>query len=444
MNQKRSKSSKSSSVPTTAIGRATKLLGAGAAFLGRELAVRSLDAVSALSEDSKLKKRLDQARGLVDALSQLKGAAMKTGQLLSLEFSDLLPPEITEILRTLHDSSTFMSFEQVEKILRKELGPEFYADLKNISKVPISSASIGQVHSAELNGKKVAIKVQFPGVDKSISADLALVRKAVESILWVQSKKVPLDGFFEECERVLKQEVDYRKEAKFTQKFKELVADHKYFLVPDVCEQYSTKRVLTLSFMDGERLGDWLKLERDEAEKQFFAERIIELLFLEFFEWGAVQTDPNFGNFLYRPKTKQLVLLDFGACNFYSKTFRREMVSLLKSAMAGDDAELLRKADASGVLDPREAEVTKQGFCKMMKLIVSVYRKENQPFHFGSGEYLGEVRATTIEFANSVKFTAPAKDLIFLNRKLGGMFHLLKDLGVKYDLSKFWDRIEAW
>lgn len=444
MNQKNKKSNQKSSIPTTAFGRATKLLGAGAAFLGREITVRSLEAVSALSEDSKLKKRLEQAKGLVDALSQLKGAAMKTGQLLSLEFSDLLPPEITAILRTLHDSSTFMSFDQVEKILRKELGAELFKDLKNISEAPMSSASIGQVHSAELHGKKVAIKIQFPGVDKSIGADLALVRKAVESILWVQSKKVSLDGFFEECERVLKQEVDYRKEAKFTQKFKELVNGHEYFLVPDVFDQYSTRRVLTLSFMEGERLGHWLTTERNAEEKQFFAERILEMLFLEFFEWGAVQTDPNFGNFLYRPKTKQLVLLDFGACNFYSKKFRREIVSLLKSSMAGDDQELLRQAAAGGILDPREAELTKQGFCKMMNLIVSVYRGENQPFHFGSSEYLSEVRETTIEFANSVKFTAPAKDLIFLNRKLGGMFHLLKDLGIKYDLSKFWDRIEAW
>jgi hypothetical protein len=120
------------------------------------------------------------------------------------------------------------------------------------------------------------------------------------------------------------------------------------------------------------------------------------------------------------------------------------MVSLLKAAMIGDDEELLRQAAAMGVLDPREAEVTKRGFCKMMALIASIYRKDTQPFDFASSEYLAEVRATTIDFGNSVRFTAPAKDLIFLNRKLGGMFHLLKDLGVSYDLSEFWKRIDAW
>jgi aarF domain-containing kinase len=431
-------------IPTTALGRASKLLGAGAAFLGREVAVRSLEAVSALTEDAKIKKRLAQARGLVDSLSQLKGAAMKTGQLFSLEFSDLLPPEITDILRTLHDSSTFMPYNQVEKILRKELGPERLAEFKNISEQPISAASIGQVHTADLNGEKVAIKVQFPGVDKSIGADLALVRKAAESILWVQNKTVPLDGFFEECERILKQEVDYRKEAKFLAQFHEFVAGSDFFLVPEVYQSHSSRRVLTLSFMEGVRLGDWLKTEKSTEDRDFFADRILELLFLEFFKWGAVQTDPNFGNFLYRPASKKLVLLDFGACNFYSKKFRREMVDLLKVAMEGSQTDLVAMAHKLGVLDTRESDVTKNLFFKMMTLIVSVYRKESQPFDFASTEYLATIRNTTIDFARSVKYTSPAKDLIFLNRKLGGMFHLLKDLGVRRDLSLFWKRINEW
>jgi aarF domain-containing kinase len=327
---KKSKTAKPPSIPTTAFGRATKLLGAGAAFLGREIAVRSLEAVAALSEDSKLKNRLEQARGLVEALSQLKGAAMKTGQLLSLEFSDLLPPEITEILRTLHDSSTFMPFEQVEKILRKELGEVLFADLRNISNIPISSASIGQVHSAELHGQKVAIKVQFPGVDKSIGADLALVRKAAESILWVQNKKVPLDSFFEECERVLKQEVDYKKEAKFIHKFGELVGDHEYYLVPKVFEEYSTRRVLILSFMEGQRLGDWLKSNRSEAENLKFAERVLELLFLEFFEWGAVQTDPNLGTSCIGPRQGNWFFWTLAPVIFIPKNFVERWFRSLK------------------------------------------------------------------------------------------------------------------
>ncbi len=439
---KTSKSKKpSGNVPTSAFGRATKLLGAGAALIGREVAVRSLDAISALSDESRLKKRLNQAAGLVESLSQLKGAAMKTGQLLSLEFSDLLPPEITDILRKLHDSSTFMPFEQVKKILRRELGQELFRDLRELSVEPISAASIGQVHSAILAGHKVAVKIQFPGVDQSIKADLALVRKAVESVLWMQRKDVPLDGFFEECERVLRQEVDYKKEARFINQYSEFVKGSDCFLVPEVYASHSTSRVLTLSFMEGDRLGEWMKRSRAEVETLAFAKIILELLYSEFFEWGIVQTDPNFGNFLYRPATKQLVLLDFGACNIYKDDLRRDMLGLLKAAFSKDRSLLLRVAADCGVLDSRESEETKDLFCRMMELIVSVFREESQPFNFSSGEYLHEIRTTTMTFASTVKFTAPAKDLIFLNRKLGGMFHLLKDLGVRADLNIMWQRM---
>lgn len=436
-----SKKTQSGKVPTTAIGRAARLLGAGAALIGREVAVRSLDAVSALSDESRLKKRLNQAAGLVESLSQLKGAAMKTGQLLSLEFSDLLPPEITDILRKLHDSSTFMPFDQVQKILRRELGPELFRELEDLSVEPISAASIGQVHSATLAGQKVAVKIQFPGVDQSIKADLALVRKAVESVLWVQSKNVPLDGFFEECERVLRQEVDYLKEAQFINQYSDFVKGSDCFLVPKVFASHSTSRVLTLSFMEGERLGEWMKKSRTEVETFAFAKIILELLFSEFFEWGVVQTDPNFGNFLYRPATKQLVLLDFGACNIYKEDLRKDMLGLLKAAFSKDKVLLLKVAAESGVLDPRESGETKELFCRMMELIVSVFREESQPFNFSSGAYLHEIRTTTMTFASTVKFTAPAKDLIFLNRKLGGMFHLLKDLGVRADLNIMWQRM---
>jgi len=442
--KKESKKLKSSAVPSTAIGRAGRLFGAGVAFIGREVAVRSLEAISNLSEDSKLKKRLEQVSGLVETLSQLKGAAMKTGQMLSLELSDLLPPEITEVLRKLHDSSAFMPFDQVNKILLKELGPELFKDLKEISETPISSASIGQVHSAVLRGQKVAIKIQFPGVDKSIKADLALVKKAVESLLWVQGKPVPLDGFFEECERVLKQEVDYRKEAKFIGQYRQLSAGVHGYRIPEVYEKYSTRRVLTLEFMEGVRLGDWLKSSMTAKERTDFGEKVLNLLFYEFFEWGIVQTDPNFGNFLYRPESDELVLLDFGACNTYSKRLRRDMASLLIVAMTGDSVALVSRAEELSVLDPRESTDTKALFCRMMELIVSVYRKEMQPFNFASSDYLQAIRTTTMEFAGKVKYTAPAKDLIFLNRKLGGMFHLLKDLGAKHDLYGFWQKIESW
>jgi predicted unusual protein kinase regulating ubiquinone biosynthesis (AarF/ABC1/UbiB family) len=430
-------------IPTSSLGRAGRLLGAGLSLIGKEVAVRAMDAVTKLADDDRLQKRLSQAATLVDTLSQMKGAAMKTGQLLSLEFSDLLPPEVTDILRKLHDDAVTLPYENIEKVLRKELGPEGFARLKNISHEPISAASIGQVHTATVDGKKVAVKVQFPGVDKTIGADLALTRKAIESVLWISNRDIPLEGFFEECERVLRQEVDYRKEAKFLGQFAELVGDDQSFAVPAVYEDLSTKRVLVLSFMEGEKLKDWMKQPLSDVARERFTGLVLTLLFKEFFEWGLVQTDPNYGNFLFRPDEFQLVLLDFGATNSYSKKSRKQIRDLQRATMSRDYNGLLEVAAEAGILDPRESDEVKQDFSAMMELIVGVFRPENQPFDFSSSEYLANIRTTTLGFAAKVRYTSPAKDLIFLNRKLGGMFHLLKDLGATYDLSKFWDVIDS-
>ena len=128
--------------------------------------MRAKDAVTRMAEDERLQKRLSQAAILVDTLSHMKGAAMKTGQLLSLEFSDLLPPEVTDVLRKLHDDAVTLPFEKIESVIRKEIGVEGMARLQDLSRDPISAASIGQVHVATVDGKKVAVKVQFPGVGR--------------------------------------------------------------------------------------------------------------------------------------------------------------------------------------------------------------------------------------------------------------------------------------
>jgi aarF domain-containing kinase len=432
---------KSKSVPTSVLGRVGKLFATGVSLVGQEVAARVGEAINNLADEDKLKTRLNQASQLVESLSQLKGAAMKAGQILSLEFSDLLPPEITSILRKLHDESAAMDFPTVQKILRKELGPERFAKLEKISEEPVASASIGQVHTAMLDGRMVAIKIQFPGVDKSIGVDLGLVKQAMQSVLWFQKRSISLDALFAEFDRVLKQEVDYRKEAKFLEKFAEFTREETKYCVPEVNMQYSTKRVLTLSFEEGIRLKDWLQSSISELDRSQFADLVLELLFREFFEWGLVQTDPNYGNFLFRPDRFQLVLLDFGATNSYSLKIRKDVRRLLEYSLNHDETRLLDLAYSMKILDEREPAAVRDEFVAMMQLIVRIFRPEAQPFMFSDSGYLKEIREATLNFANHVKYTAPAQQLIFLNRKLGGMFHLLKDLRASADLSVFWERV---
>ncbi len=429
------------SIPTSAIARSAKLLTLGTKLLGQEIALR-LSGNDKLDAAKQMASRLAQAKTLVASLSRLKGAAMKTGQILSLELSDLLPKEVTDVLRNLHDNATFLPINDINKILRRELG-EAFSRLQSLSEEPIAAASIGQVHRAIVEGAEVAVKVQFPGVAKSINADLAIVKQVLQSLLWLQQRPISLDDLFAEVARVLRQETDYRKEAGYLCMFAQLLQDSPQYVVPRLYDELSTKRVLTMSYEHGVRISSWLNSEPSKQAREEFAEIILDLLFKEFFVWGIVQTDPNYGNFLYRPESKQLVLLDFGATDEYGKQTRRDVRNLLALVLNNDEAEALRLSEKLEYLNPKESPEVRALYIAMMRRIVSIFRPENQPFNFADTQYLQDMRQSALTFSQAVQYTAPAKKLIFLNRKLGGVFHLLKDLRVQVDLAKHWQQIMA-
>jgi aarF domain-containing kinase len=175
-------SGKGRKIPQSVIGRTSKLFFSGAKVLTTEVVNR------VAGKDSTLATRIRQTEELVQTLGELKGAAMKAGQLLSLELSDVLPPEIVAILRRLQDDTAFMPFAQVQQLLARQLGQVKLAELQDLSTKPIAAASIGQVHRATLHGKPVVVKVQYPGVAGSIDADLGVLRRIIALGLAIQGK----------------------------------------------------------------------------------------------------------------------------------------------------------------------------------------------------------------------------------------------------------------
>ena len=385
-----------------------------------------------------LLKRVKQTASLVDSLSQLKGAAMKAGQLLSIEASDFLPPEITAVLRELYEESAFMPLADVERILLRELGHERLEQIKDLSPEPVASASIGQVHRATIKGKTVAVKVQFPGVATSIDADLGLLKKLVQGFLIAGNKPIPVDELFEGLAANLRREVNYTLEAESVLAYRRGFAGIEGYVVPELYADFTTERVITMSFEEGVRLVDWIRSGPTPAEKMAFASRIVTLLGTEFFRLGLVQTDPNYGNFLYRPNTGQLVLLDFGATYPFDVAFRHGYRKLAQMVMIGSDTKIMAQAEVMKVFDRRESVRAKDAFLVMVEAMIAPFVVERQPFDFGDLNYLKKMRESVLTFVGELRHTAPPRDIVFLNRKLGGMFHLLKELGAKLDLVPFW------
>jgi aarF domain-containing kinase len=427
-------------IPRSPFRRATQLLVAGAKIAAQEVGARASAALGA--SDNPLAVRVKQTQELVAALSRLKGAAMKGGQLLSIELSDVLPPEIVAVLRQLHDAGTTMPLAQVQEILSREIGAEKAAQIENLSTEPIASASIGQVHSATIAGRPVAIKVQFPGVAESIDSDLAVMRRIAESYLRLQGKKIYIEPVFQELAEGIRVEVDYLKEAANLQRYAAALR-HPCFVVPRLEAEFSSSRVLVMSYEDGVRINNWLASKPSVHDRARFASLVLDLVVEEIMHTGLMQSDPNFGNFLYRPESGQLVLLDFGSTVEFSKETRLRFLTLVDAAMAGDEARLLELAHEYGYFDRRESPAVKADFLETARLIVGLFDEDRQPCHFADPEILRELRTTMLRFALGVNYSAPAQQLTFLGRKTSGMFHLLKELDAVVDLSQLLTKVEV-
>lgn len=404
-------------------------------------------------QSGNFKSRMDQALILTQSLTQLKGAAMKAGQLISIEMADYFPPEAAEILAQMQNNATAIPYPLIEKSLIKELGAEKLNSLASINQTPYASASIAQIHSAYLGSQKVALKVQHPGVAESIDSDLAILQKMANTFCKLTQREMDLEPLFEELKEVLRQEVDFIKEAELLKLYKsklQLIKNQKdFYFTPTVIDPLSTQKVLTMSWEEGENLSQWIRNSPSQKHRLQLGHLILNLYCHEFFDWGLVQTDPNFSNFLIRNIDDNigLVLLDFGSTRQYDQSLVSQYVDLLKSVKKGQSKGIIESAISFGLIDDRESEDSKQLFVDMMNIAIEPFAiqegqsktGDHKVFDFSNSDY--SIRSQTVvkAFARSLKYSAPPHRIIFLHRKLGGIFALLKRLSISMDISNYWE-----
>lgn len=430
--------------------RSLQLLSLAAKVGTKEVAQNLRDKLSGAVEEvtsGRLKTRIDQARMIAEQLSQLKGAAMKAGQLLSLDAADYFPPEAVEILSKLQGKADPIDWSIVREVIVEDLGEEKLREFKGLSIVPAASASIGQVHRAKLEvaGRgltDVAIKVQYPGIADSIDSDLKILKTLAQSLLTVTGRRnIDLDEAFEELALVLHQEANYELERKHMEEYRSLLSGVPGFVVPAPIASHSSRRVLTMTWEDGITLQDWLKTSPSLQQRNDIGRRLLDLYCREFFDWGFVQTDPNYGNFLIRPSTLELVVLDFGATLRYTPEFRRGYVNLLKKIGSRDPDAIVQASIDFGLISEKEGPEARRLLAEMMISALEPFREGNQPFVFKNLEYVQRQRATTQAFSQSLKYSAPPKKILFLHRKLGGIFSFLKKLEAEIDVSPYWHQM---
>ena len=405
-------------------GVASGMLGEGARRLARGERPRMRDLVLTPGNVGRL----------ADRLSHLRGAAMKLGQMISMDAGDLLPPELAAILAQLRSQAHRMPPEQLRRVLDSEWGPDWRRRFARFNATPIAAASIGQVHRATLpDGRELAIKVQYPGVRESIDSDVDNVATLLR-VSGVLPRELDLVPLLTEAKRQLHEEADYEREAAQMTRFADWLDGHADYVVPHPLPELTTARVLAMDFIDGipiEALADAPQEQRDAAMRDLMA-----LVLREMFEFGAMQTDPNFANYRFQPDAGRLVLLDFGAARDVDPATAQGYRSLLSAGLSGDRDAVREAARAAGFVGEAAVARHRPLVDRMIDIVVTEMNRPG-PFDFGDRGFIEVLREQGMEMAaDRSTWHIPPVETLFVQRKVSGTALLAARLEARVDVRK--------
>ncbi len=420
-----------SRVPRSRLGRLARLgLAAGELAVGG--AVQGLRRLGQGAEAPRFST--NTARRLAERLAHLRGAAMKLGQLISLESEGLLPPELALALQTLRSQAAPMPVEQLRRVLGRAYGGGWQERFAEFDEVPIASASIGQVHRARTaDGRELALKIQYPGVARSIASDVDNVA-ALLRLAQLLPFGIDVSDIAREAKRQLTQEADYLAESRFLEQYARLVADEPRIVVPRVHWDYTTSRVMAMDYMPGVPL-DSLASAPQKARDAIGA-LLQKLMFRELFEFRVMQTDPNFANYLYQPASGRLVLLDFGATQQFTPEFAERFRRITRAIIEDDRDEIRRAAQNIGYIAEDATPQVVSAALDVVELVCEPLRASGT-YDYGASDLPRRARGLGIDLAfKRGLLRMPPTDTMFLHRKLVGVYLVLARLGARVATSR--------
>lgn len=385
---------------------------------------------------------LEQATELVEELGRLKGSIMKAGQMLSVYGEHFFPPQINQILKSLQSNTRPVIWEEMERAIRSQLGDEKFAKLE-IDKEPVAAASMGQVYKARIieTGEILALKVQYPGVDKAINSDLSSL-KTILSVSHLAPKGSDFDEIFREIRMMLHYEIDYVRELEQLQWYQEKLKDDVRFVIPKVYPEFSTKRLLAMSYEDGVPLDASQIADLSQDRRNRIAASFMELMFREIFEWRMVQTDPHFGNYKIRLADSncehdRILLLDFGAVRSFPKRYIEPFAQLVHSALEKDIDANFNAGLNLGFLREDDNERVRDLFARICFTAIEPFElryaspqcdgsdEGAEPYKWGESRLLDKLTELAKDALFAFRLRPPPREAIFLDRKMVGTYTIL-------------------
>ncbi len=378
---------------------------------------------------------------IADQLASMRGAAMKLGQLISMDAGDFLPEELAVILGRLRDDADPMPKDQLIATLNQSWGEKWQDDLLYFSFAPIAAASIGQVHKViTMDGRMLAVKVQYPGVKKSIDSDVDNVATLIK-LTGLVPKSLDINPLLQEAKTQLHQEADYVREADMLNRYRALVEStdilckgNNAFVIPQTFAPLTTSTVLAMDFIEAQDLDALLNEPQDVRDAVMTA--LMTLFFNEIFHFKLLQSDPNLANYQFKPDTKEIVLLDFGATRDVPDAISAQYQALLNSAAANDRAMMQQAAFRIGLIDESHSQTQVDAVINIGMEACEAIRCEGA-YDFGQSDLIARLHEKGMALTMEHNFWhTPPVDALFIHRKLGGLFLLAKRLKAKVDMRK--------
>ncbi|QOD62035.1 AarF/ABC1/UbiB kinase family protein [Polaribacter haliotis] len=424
---------KASKIPISKLQRASKLVTTGAK-VGVNYLKYYGNKITESEEDAREKLNKSNAEDIYDSLKDLKGSPLKVAQMLSMEKS-ILPRAYVEKFSLAQFSVPPLSEALVTKTFKKSFG-KFPSDIYDFFDLKAyNAASIGQVHKAEKDGKKLAVKIQYPGVSDSIKSDLALLKPFVIRMFNMKGKMS--DEYFLEVQNKLLEETDYVLEVEQSQEIVDACKDIPNLSFPNYYKELSSKQIITMDWMQGIHLSEFTNTNTNQQKANLLGQALWDFYMFQIHNLKKVHADPHPGNFLISEDDK-LVALDFGCMKTIPLDFYNPYFVLANKETLANDALFDEKMYELEILLKDDSKEELEFFRAMFHEMLSIF---TQPFHVETFDFSDEVFFNKIsEFGErysksaelrSMNGSRGSKHFIYMNRTFFGLYNLMFDLKAK-------------
>ncbi|MCY1223049.1 protein kinase UbiB [compost metagenome] len=425
-------------IPVNKIERAGQLVKTGFKVGGNYIAYYGEKIVNPSLTKEKLNE--NNAEDIYDGLKNLKGSALKVAQMLSMD-KNIMPRAYVEKFSLAQFSVPPLSAPLVRKTFKKYLGmfPEELYD--SFTPDSVNAASLGQVHKAAKDGKKLAVKIQYPGVADSISSDLAIVKPFAIKMFNLQGKDS--ERYFKEVEHKLLEETDYELELRQGVAIAEACSEIVNLKFPKYYPELSSKKIISMDWMEGEHLSEFAAHNEDRAKGDKIGQALWDFYMFQMHQLKQVHADPHPGNFLIDGEGN-LIAIDFGCIKHVPEDFYVPYFELAKPEIIDNPVLFLEKLYELEILrhDDTKEEIAyfSQLFHQLLHLFTKPFQRE--AFDFSDEEFFGEMAQLSEEYSKDSKLrkmngNRGSKHFLYINRTFFGLYSLLHDLKARIDTENY-------